>query len=84
MADVLPATAQGIRVIDATGQLTGIQPVARPDAPSAAGTGYFSIELDGPAQVARTAIDASPEDATAERGRAATEAPAREPTWLPP
>ncbi|MCM3661637.1 hypothetical protein M3148_11645 [Georgenia satyanarayanai] len=28
-----PSTAQGIRALDATGQLTGIQPVVRPDAP---------------------------------------------------
>ncbi|HLS72674.1 MAG TPA: hypothetical protein VK046_02815, partial [Actinomycetaceae bacterium] len=60
-----PSTAQGIRVIDATGQLTGIQPVARPDAPSAAGSDYFSIELDGPAQTARAAIDVSPEQRSA-------------------
>ncbi len=28
-----PSTAQGIRALDATGQLTGVQPVVRPDAP---------------------------------------------------
>ncbi len=28
-----PSTAQGMRSLDATGQLTGIQPVVRPDAP---------------------------------------------------
>src|SRR5699024_2149889 len=69
-----PSTAQGIRVIDATGQLTGIQPGARPDSPRAPGMKNFSIELDGPAQAARAAIDASPEE-----GTTSTEAPAREP-----
>ncbi|PYF99142.1 Meckel syndrome type 1 protein [Georgenia satyanarayanai] len=30
-----PSTARGVRALDSTGQLTGIQPVVRPDAPDA-------------------------------------------------
>jgi len=60
-----PSTAQGVRALDSTGRLTGIQPVVRPDtpprgqelpAPLTDWNQNFSIELDVPARTARDAM----------------------------
>lgn len=59
-----PSTAQGVRALDSTGRLTGIQPVVRPDAPHPPDAGeagaapptergeHFSLETDEPVDLA--------------------------------
>src|SRR5690606_40395499 len=46
-----PRTAQGVRSLDSTGRLTGVQPVVRPDAPRGAGgqdSGAAGAQGSGP------------------------------------
>lgn len=67
-----PSTARGVRSLDATGELSGILPVVRPDAPdqvqavaepddavTVAEHDTFSVDLDGPSRAARAALPAA-------------------------
>src|SRR5690625_2952569 len=79
-----PSTAQGVRSLDSTGQLTGIQPVVRPDSPAQPApapdaerswteSATFSVDL--PADIARQALPPAE--------RAPHEPPPHEPTPEP-
>ncbi|WP_413450439.1 hypothetical protein AA0Y32_07195 [Georgenia phoenicis] len=88
-----PSVAQGIRALDSTGQLTGIQPVVRPDAPSqqpatpagdattapAVWSERSTFPLDAPARAAREALPA-PE--TADSPEEPEEAAPLRPRWV--
>ncbi|WP_454085915.1 hypothetical protein [Georgenia sp. Marseille-Q6866] len=71
-----PSTAQGIRALDATGQLTGIQPVVRPDAPSQPTTAEADAEpATGPAVWSERATFSLDLDGPARAARAALPEP---------
>lgn len=89
-----PSVARGVRSLDSTGQLTGIQPVVRPDAPDqqpgtpaaedttapAVWSERSSFSLDAPARAARAALPA-PETADSPEEPEDEAAPLR-PRWV--
>ena len=89
-----PSTAQGVRALDSTGRLTGIQPVVRPDAPGRPEPASvtpptewgehdtFSLELDGPARAARAALPAERAPDTADEPPEEDEELPLRPQWV--